>query len=47
MPLMHSEDVTMTKLALDCYLDLMAELREELGNENQTYKSLTKSWGYA
>jgi len=41
---MYVEDATKTQLGVDSYLRLLAECREEFGNESQPYKSVTGNW---
>jgi len=44
MPFMHVEDAAVTQQALDSFIGLLAELRQEFGAESQPYKAVTKNW---
>lgn len=44
---MHQEDASATQEAVDRYIGLLAELREEFGAESQPYKAVTGNWAAA
>jgi len=41
---MHIEDASTTQLAIDSYIGLLCDLRQEFGAESQPYKSVTADW---